>query len=241
MPLTAEGARSPAHEGGFAHHLLRLLIVGVGAGLIAAVLLTVLQTRTTTPLILLAETHEVGTGHHGDLSGHAATTPATDEGSRLVGTAVANAAIGIAFGLILAVALAQLVPGGGARHGLAFGVAGFVAVALAPALGLPPALPGTAETPLEPRQLWWLCTVLSTLVALAVFWRAGRWRWLGVLPLVFPHLLGAPAPPLDSGAVPAALAARFVAASLVDSAVLWATLGLAAGWLHARTGRTASG
>ncbi|WP_042701022.1 CbtA family protein, partial [Azospirillum sp. B506] len=46
-----------------------------------------------------------------------------------------------------------------------------------------------------------------------------------------PHLIGAPHPESAEGAVPPELAARFFAASLGGSALFWAILGSASGWL----------
>ncbi len=58
---------------------------------------------------------------------------------------------------------------------------------------------------------------------------------LGVAAIVVPHLIGAPhSGAAEAGALPAALAAEFVAASLVTSAVFWIVRGGLSGWLYGR-------
>ena len=61
----------------------------------------------------------------------------------------------------------------------------------------------------------------------------------GLVLIVLPHVIGAPAPPSHDVAYPGALAGEFVIASLVVSAVLWSFSGAAAGWLYQRLTRTA--
>jgi cobalt transporter subunit CbtA len=120
--------------------------------------------------------------------------------------------------------------------GLAFGTAGFAAVALAPALGLPPEMPGNAAADLSERQLWWGFAVAATAGGLAalLLTRSAAVRVGGLVLLALPHVVGAPHPAAFASAAPAELAARFAAASLVVSAVFWAVLGTAAGAVHAR-------
>lgn len=124
-----------------------------------------------------------------------------------------------------------------AATGLLWGAAGFAAFAAAPALGLPPELPGSAAAELMPRQAWWLGTAVATLLGLAAlgYGNGAAWRIGGLVLLVAPHLVGAPAPEAGAEAtVPAELAARFAAASLVVAALFWAVLGAASGWLYRR-------
>ena len=70
----------------------------------------------------------------------------------------------------------------------------------------------------------------------ALAWgRATLLRGAGVVLLLAPHLFGAPLPPAgEEATVPAELAARFAAASLVTAALFWAVLGSASGWLYRR-------
>ena len=126
-----------------------------------------------------------------------------------------------------------------AREGLLWGIAGFAVFALAPAFGLAPMLPGSAEADLFARQVWWIGTAAATAggIALAVF---GRWGWeipAGLALIVVPHLIGAPHCE-GAGTAPPELASSFAARSLVIAAVFWTLLGWAAGALYARLGRT---
>ncbi len=57
---------------------------------------------------------------------------------------------------------------------------------------------------------------------------------LGVLIVAAPHIVGAPLPVQEASAVPADLAARFVATSLVMAAVLWTLIGAIGGHLFGR-------
>jgi len=207
----------------------RLLLAGIGAGLLAGLVVSILQFGTTTPLILVAETYETpGAGHAPDRQ--PTSVPEVDP-ARIAGTILANLVTGAGFGLLLVAAFAVRGEAPGPTRGLAWGAAGFVTVALAPALGLPPELPGSRAAALEARQLWWLGTVLATAGALWLMAFGGRYRLLGLLGLPIPHLIGAPRPEIVGGPSPPELAAHFAAASLVVGAVFWATLGVSAGWL----------
>jgi cobalt transporter subunit CbtA len=155
----------------------------------------------------------------------------------LAALVVSLVVVGTGFGLVLVAAFALRGEAPGLRRGAVWGLLGFVAFALSPALGLPPELPGSAAAELSTRQLWWLGAVAVTAAGLWLLAFGGRRAWLGLLLLPLPHLIGAPRPDGHGGMVPAELAAQFVAASLVTSAIFWAVLGSAAGWLAARLAR----
>ncbi len=105
-------------------------------------------------------------------------------------------------------------------------------LALAPALGLPPELPGRAAAPLAARQAWWLMTAAATGMGLyLIAIRRSLIAILGGLVLIVaPHVAGAPAPPDEASALPPALAALFAARSVTISFVFWALIGLGLGW-----------
>ena len=128
-----------------------------------------------------------------------------------------------------------------ARRGVLWGLGGFFAASLMPALGLAPELPGTAAAEITSRQLWWLGTAAASAVGLAlvVFARFYLVKAIGVMLAVSPHVIGAPQPPTLEAAYPAALGAEFVVASLVASALLWSLAGLSSGWLYQRLQRGA--
>jgi cobalt transporter subunit CbtA len=119
-------------------------------------------------------------------------------------------------------------------------LAGFATYNLAPALGLPPELPGSASAPLLERQLWWLFTVVFTGIGLSliVFARRVVFKALGALLIVVPHIVGAPEPEIHGGSAPPELAKAFVYATLLANVIFWLLLGAVAGFLFKRIGCT---
>jgi cobalt transporter subunit CbtA len=216
----------------------RLLLTGIGAGLLAALAVSLVQALTTTPLILEAERYELGTEAAG--RGDHAPIPAEVEAglSRVAGTVGANLVAGAGFGLLLVAAFALRGESPDPRRGVLWGLGGFAAFALAPSLGLPPELPGSVSAALPARQLWWLATAVATAAGLWTAAFGGRSAWLALALLPLPHLVGAPRAEVAGGVVPPELAAHFVAASLVSAAIFWATLGGAAAWFGIRLARS---
>jgi cobalt transporter subunit CbtA len=154
-------------------------------------------------------------------------------------TVLANLVIGFAVSLMLLGAMALKGDPIDSRRGLAWGVAGFAAMSLLPALGLPPELPGTPAADIVARQLWWLVAAAASAAGIALIAFARHWglKAAGVALIVAPHLVGAPQPPSHDVAYPGALAGEFVVASLIVSALLWSLAGLAGGWLYQRLSR----
>lgn len=228
--------------------LYRVFVVGLIAGLIGSVALTAVQFFKVVPLIAAAEVYEEEAATHAHESADHADGNAAHEHEaawepapgfqRIALTFLANLIIAIGFGLVLSggFALRQAVAGHmtDAREGLLWGFAGFAAFALAPSLGIPPEPPGMVSADIIARQTWWLGTALVTCGGLGLIaFSRSRLRWLaGAALLVLPHLIGAPLRPEGHDAVPAGIAAQFVSASLVTSAVFWCVLGVSAGWLY---------
>jgi len=208
-----------------------LVLVGLLAGLAAGVATTAVQAPTVAPLILAAEAFEPDHG--------AADHPHSSiERSAL--TLLANTLAGVGFGLLLAAGY-NLRNRGGLRAGLGWGLAGFAAFYLAPALGLPPSLPGSALAELGARQAWWLGTAVASAGGLALLF-LGRAAWLricGAALLLLPHLIGAPRPDSPLVGPPAELAHAFMLWSALCAAVFWLVLGALSGWLFARFTATA--
>jgi cobalt transporter subunit CbtA len=121
----------------------------------------------------------------------------------------------------------------GAREGLLWGIAGFAAFQLMPAMGLAPELPGTLAADLQARQIWWLGTVLCTGAALGLIGYGTGLPGYGLagLLLALPHIIGAPMIDGFSGLAPPEVAAAFSARVLGVGLVAWAALGLCAGRL----------
>ena len=223
-----------------------------GAGLAVCLAVSALQFVTTEPLILHAEEFEgalapdaaavpdaVAVHQHDDGTAHVHEEeewgPA-DGIERTAYTVLANLVVGFAVSLMLLGGMAIKGDPIDARRGLLWGLAGFTAVSLLPGLGLPPELPGTPAADLYDRQLWWLGAAAASAIGIGLLAFSRNWGLLlaGLVLLVAPHVIGAPAPPSHEVSYPGALAGEFVVASLVVSAVLWSLSGLAAGWLHQR-------
>jgi cobalt transporter subunit CbtA len=228
----------------------RTVSAALVAGFLAACVATVLQLTWTTPLILQAETFEahaaapalVVLAHAGVNTGHGDAHAAEEKGwkppeglPRAAFTGLATLVSGVGYAFLLIAVMLALGVEPTQSSALRFALGGFVATSLAPAIGLPPELPGMGGAPLELRQLWWIGTVLATGVALCLVYRS-RSAWAVALALALaalPHLVGAPhaAEPSD---VPPALAAQFAARSLAIALLFWATLGLGLGWAWTR-------
>jgi cobalt transporter subunit CbtA len=244
------------------------LLAGGGAGLLAALL----HFAFIQPKIVLAEAYESGRLVHfdgaaappagddvhvhddGSLHDHGSTAAVADPGPagldrRSVLTAVFSVVLWCGFGLFLVAGFAiaerfgRQVRG---SEGILWGLAGFVSLHLAPALGLPPELPGSLTAAVGARQTWWIVTALATATGLAAlaFAPAPWMRVAGVVALALPHLAGAPAPDGYGGRAPPEIAAAFAAAVLGVAAIAWTALGWSAARLWdnaALSGRTATG
>ncbi|TBU81643.1 cobalt transporter [Pseudomonas daroniae] len=222
------------------------------AGLLAAIVLTLLQSLWVTPLILHAETFEVAepaiiehshdaasVAHEHDAAGghsHDGEAWAPEDGwQRLLSTGLSNLVVAVGFALMLAGLFTLRAPQK-TWQGLLWGLAGFATFVLAPSAGLPPELPGTAAAELVLRQYWWIGTAASTAAGLALLAFGSNWilRILGVVILALPHLIGAPHPEVHESLAPEALEHEFILASLLTNAAFWAVLGLVAAWFHGR-------
>lgn len=118
------------------------------------------------------------------------------------------------------------------RDGIFWGVAGYAAFQLMPAMGLAPELPGTMAADLAARQVWWLGTAAATATALALiaYGRGLVALAVAVVLLGLPHLIGAPELEGFTGVAPPEVAASFAARALGVGLIAWTFLG----WLAAR-------
>jgi len=213
-----------------------MLLSALVAGILAALVLTVAQLIWVTPLIAQAEKLEdaaqvnvvyeahatMGEHHHDEQ----AWQP-QDGWQRLLSTAISNSVMGIGFALILS-GMYSLRPPSGMVQGLGWGLAGYVVFFAAPAIGLPPDLPGTAAAELSSRQYWWLgTTVVSALGSGLIFLQVRKpLQVLGGLLLVLPHLIGAPHPAVPLSLAPESLQTQFRLTTIFTNAVFWLLLGL---------------
>ncbi|MDE2228758.1 MAG: CbtA family protein [Alphaproteobacteria bacterium] len=209
----------------FARIIYATLIAGLSAGLV----LTGVQAVRVTPLIHKAELYEHASEaatHDSHAAAQAKEWQPSEGFERIAYSTLANVLAGIGFALLLT-GTYVLCGGVDWRRGLLWGLGGFVTFVLAPALGLPPALPGGDPAPLVPRQLWWVATAAATAggLALVVFGPRWWWKFVGILLLPLPHVIGAPQG-AGAGTVPPDLETAFITASLVTNLVFWLVLGL---------------
>ncbi|MEQ8964480.1 MAG: CbtA family protein [Azospirillaceae bacterium] len=239
----------------------RIFLAAIAAGVLAGVLISGVQAVTTTPIILQAEAYEsaapadhaaggaalpavfaspqtglgpnaatpVHEGHAHD--GEAAAWAPADGIERALFTTLANLLVGTGFALLVVAGFALHGRPVTVATGLHWGAAGFAVFTLAPALGLPPEVPGTLAGDLTARQLWWASAVGCAAIGLGLlaFLRHPAARVAGVVVAALPHVVGAPHPTAIGGAVPPELAGQFAASSIVVNAVFWALIG----WLAA--------
>lgn len=213
----------------------RILLSGLIAGILAGLVATAVQYVGLAPLIRSAERREAAAAH-ATAAEHHGWEPAT--GLQQTGySLLANCLAGIGFGLMLSAGLAL-----GGRvdlgRGLLWGMAGYLAWSLAPALGLPPELPGSAAADLGLRQAWWLGTAIATSAGLGLlaFSRPPVLRLGGLALIALPHLIGAPQPASPGGAAPEDLARAFALVSLAMTGLFWLILGGVAAAAYRRLG-----
>lgn len=210
------------------------VLAGVAAGLIAALL----QFTLVIPALLEGELYESGARVHFATDG----TTQSDKGAPALGGELMRHVMTIAFnlvtftgyGLLMLAAMVFAAEKGHAltaRRGLIWGVAGFIAVQMAPAIGLPPELPGTPAAEVAPRQIWWFSTIVVTAIALALIaFARGPIALLSLPLLLAPHIIGAPHLDTYYGIAPPELSAQFVTLSLGVALAAWVTLGFFCAW-----------
>jgi cobalt transporter subunit CbtA len=216
------------------------LLAAALSGLVAALLLTVVQAMWVTPLILEAETYESAGAAppHGAEShdhehdhGDAEEWEPANGWERTSFTLAANLVMGLGYGLVLIGVYSLWRQPGGLWSGVAFGVAGFIVFFAAPSLGLPPELPGTVAAPVQERQLWWAMTALLTGGALLLVF-SSPFSWVkaaaAVVLAIAPHVLVvAPTPEVHAALAPEELQHRFQLATTFANAAFWIFLGAA--------------
>ncbi|MCP4327837.1 MAG: cobalt transporter [Alphaproteobacteria bacterium] len=230
--------------------ILRALLIAVIAGAVAGLAVTLLQSYKLTPLIHEAETfeHAASTSPAGDTHGaepaagvaaehdHGDGAWAPADGIERVGfTSLANILTGIGFALLLVAGFILSGRPVRASNGLLWGMAGFAAFVLAPALQMPPELPGAAAIDVSLRQMAWLGIAVATAggIALIAFGARPWLKAVGVAAIVLPQLLSLPLGD-GIGLAPPELAAEFAILSVAGGAIFWAVLGSVAGYLYGR-------
>ena len=181
------------------------------------------------------ETAEPATGTEPDLhAGHEMSASEGGESTRNALTVLFSALVYTAYALILVAGFGLADHFGKrvtAREGLLWGIGGFAAFQLMPAMGLAPELPGTIAAELHLRQIWWWGTAGATALGLAMigYGRGSVPILVAVLLLAAPHVIGAPEAEQYWGVAPPELAATFASRVLGVGLTVWAVLGWLAG------------
>ena len=213
------------------------LLAGAAAGFIASLL----QLGFVQPVLLHAELYEsaqlVHFGSNSVVSAHQDVRgfePLRD------GLSIAfTIAVYCGYALILVAAMALATERGAivtARNGIIWGIAGFVAVHLAPGFTLAPEVPGVAAADVYERQIWWFATVAAAAIAMWLIAFAKGWAAWGIAAvlLLVPHIIGAPEPDTFAGPVPTEIGALFASRALGVGLAAWVLVGLFAGHFWSR-------
>ncbi|MDQ7251318.1 CbtA family protein [Dongia sedimenti] len=239
----------------------RLFIAAASAGLLSGLFVTLIHQVTTVPVILEAEVFEKAAEAPvpaADAATPAASTEAAhdhdhaaedhthggdewepqDGFERTAYTVLADLLTGVGFALLLIAVFAVSGRAVDWRQGVYWGLAGFAIFILAPGLGLPPEVPGTAAADLTARQVWWVATALLTAGGLALLFYVKEpkplWIVVALALIVAPQAIGAPQPAEYSSAAPEALAHRFIVATMIAQLLFWAVLGALSGYFYKR-------
>ena len=208
-------------------------------------MLGLLQITLVDPIIFEAESFEIPEPESPDDNhGHSHQGWGPEDGfERTFYTLISNvfaatgfAAVLLALMNLLALRNQGLTPqSNGLTQGVLWGLGGFAAVFLAPAIGLPPEIPGIEAPPIESRQTWWFLTVACVAFGIGlVAFAGGVKKLLGLVLVSIPFIVGAPAHegPMFTHPDPAVVAAltnlhqSFIVASGVVNLVFWIALGI---------------
>ena len=217
------------------------VFAGAAAGLIAALL----QLAFVQPVLLHAELYETGQLVHfgGQVNSATPDLPGLDlmrDGMSVLFTMF----IYCGYALILVALMSTADQSGmaiNAKSGMIWGLAGFVAAHLAPAISLPPEVPGVAAADVQARQFWWFATV--AMAAAAMWLLAFRFNLIGIAAaavlLLLPHVIGAPNPDSFTGPVPTEVGALFAARALGIGLAAWIILGAFCAYFWTKEGDAA--
>jgi len=213
--------------------LSRTLYTALVAGAAAGVLLFVLQSWTTLPLIHQAERYEIA---QAPVHPHShANEPSDNQLVRAAYTTTGDVLVGIGFAMLLA-AMYALSGKSGLVPGLLWGLAGFATFHLGPALVVPPSIPALELAPLSIRQAAWLIAAFSTGLGLAIFAFGPKAAKVGGLLLLFlPSVLFRFLFSVSGSDIPSPdiyrLEHLFIVYVLGDFLLFWLVLGAISGWM----------
>lgn len=221
----------------------RIILSTLLAGLLAGLIMAGMQHVRLTPLIQMAEIYETPeTEAIAEASKPCVETMpgmkmCNDDGrpswqpedgwQRTISTSTASLITGAGFAiLMLGVSMLINIPIS-KNNGLIWGVCGFIAVSLAPSIGLPPELPGMPAADLTSRQVWWVVAILATGTAI-YFWIFAKdywWRFAAIIFAIAPHFFAPITLAKAENNLPASLASEFASSSLAANLLMWLAIG----------------
>jgi cobalt transporter subunit CbtA len=232
----------------------RIIYSAILIGIVTGAVLSCLQIVSLNPIIFAAESYELegqavsatsGDDGHSDHSpdhshSHDAEAWAPADGiERTAYTFLSNVLASTGFAAMLLALMSQFWLSRNRQisgiQGALWGLAGFAALFLAPAIGLPPEIPGVIAAPVEHRQIWWVFAAASVAIGLGIFvFTPAKIKALGLLFLALPYVVGAPHidGPMFQHPDPAVVDAlvylhqQFVVISGIANLVFWVLLGL---------------
>ncbi len=217
----------------------QIFLVACLSAIIASIGFSLYQFYFINPLIFAAELYETaepldlhGTGHLQEW--------APDEGiERSFYTLLANFLMSLGYSLLLA-AMMVFSSTSSLLKGMAWGVAAYLSLFVAPSIGLPPEIPGMEAADLNARQNWWFLSVIATAIGLAILaFSRLYYKGAGVILIMLPHIIGAPVAVMHGFSHPDPLAIaeltvlwqQFVLHTSIANALLWLIIGGASGYL----------
>ena len=210
---------------------MRILIAGVFAGICAGILATILQSIMVVPIIATAELFETGQMVYFDgdvpLVKLSALISEPRDLTTMFYTGVSTIVSAMGFALLLASVMSLRDEYLSVKQGALWGVFAFVALVLAPAIGLPPELPGSGSADVVERQVWWVGTAIATSIGLwqIAFYSSYKRLVIAVMFIALPHIVGAPHPNAYMGVTPPEMAGHFSTVALGVSLVMWVSIG----------------
>lgn len=209
------------------------------AALVASVGFSLYQFYFVNPIIFAAELYEIAESVNHFMPLESESWAPDDGIERSFYTLLANFLMSLAYGLLLGSAMVFR-GNSSALKGLVWGMAAYLSLFVAPALGLPPEIPGMEAADLNLRQNWWLLSVVLTVIGLTVFSFSSRYyKGAGVIFVILPHLIGAPAAKIHGFSHPDPIAVakltelwqQFILHTSIANALLWLIIGITTGFL----------
>lgn len=220
---------------------LRILVSALFAGAFAGILAGILQWFFVQPVLLHSELYETGElVHFGGAANSAHPELDYLQPVRDALSIMFTMLIYISYALIL-IAFMSLQQQKSDKpislhQGIVWGIGGYITFHLAPAISLPPEVPGVAASEVDIRQIWWYGTVVATGLGLwlIAFNNSVKWFIGGAVLLILPHAIGAPEPDIFTGPAPTELGALFASRALGIGLASWAILGGASAYFFGK-------